>query len=175
MVVAIKAIIGLGNPGPQYYYNRHSIGFRVLDALAGQHNASWRARDEMAIAEINVHGNNILLVKPQTFMNASGQVIPWLSKQGIKPENLLVIHDELEFPFGKLGFKIGGSARGHNGLRSIIASCGDQFERLRFGIGRPENKEDVPNYVLQNFIEDSADVDQIIMQAVKMLEDRFYI
>ena len=77
-------------------------------------------------------------------MNASGRVIPFLSKRGIKPENMLVVHDELEQPFGKVAFRIGGSARGHNGLKSLIAACGDQFARIRCGIGRPEQKEQVP-------------------------------
>jgi peptidyl-tRNA hydrolase, PTH1 family len=136
----IKIIIGLGNPGKQYHHNRHNIGFLILDALAEKHNAAWQKKTDRETAEIEVDGEKILLVKPQTFMNNSGKVVPSLLKQGIKAENLLVVHDELEKPFGKIELKTGGSHKGHNGLRSIIEFCGADFHRLRFGIGRPERK-----------------------------------
>jgi PTH1 family peptidyl-tRNA hydrolase len=166
----IQAVIGLGNPGPSYYHNRHSIGFRVVDALAEKFSASWREREDMFVAEVEINGKKVLLIKPQTFMNSSGRVIPFLTKRGIKAENILVVHDELEQPFGKVAFRIGGSARGHNGLKSIIAACGDQLARLRCGIGRPENKEQVPAYVLQNFSESSEDVDKLIEFALAEIE-----
>lgn len=169
---SIKAIIGLGNPGQSYYQHRHSIGFRVLDALAERHALSWRARENMEVAELSLDDHKILLVKPQTYMNNSGAVIPWLKKQGIGVDDILVVHDEIELPFGKLMFKKGGSAKGHNGLKSIIAALGDQFERLRFGVDRPAEKEQVPNYVLSNFSEPSAEVAQLIEKAVGMLEER---
>ena len=97
---------------------------------------------------------------------------PYLSKQGIKAENILVIHDELEKPFGSLAIKFDGSHRGHNGLRSIIGICGPQFLRLRFGIGRPADKEDVPNYVLRQFDKTEV-VDPHIDEAIKIIEDLF--
>ncbi len=168
----IKAIIGLGNPGPNYYYTRHNIGFRVLDELAKEYGLSWQSKDNQEIAPLLKDGKKILLIKPQTFMNSSGKVIPALLKQGIKAENILVVHDELEQPFGNLKIRIGGSARGHNGLKSIIAACGDQFARLRFGIGRPTVKEDVPNYVLEKFKENPEDVEHLIQKAVLLLQDR---
>ncbi|MCX5922383.1 MAG: aminoacyl-tRNA hydrolase [Candidatus Dependentiae bacterium] len=167
---SISTIIGLGNPGRQYHYNRHNIGFLVLDALAEAHGGSWRTKEHMEIADIMLNGAKILLIKPQTFMNNSGKVISYLAKQGIKPENILVVHDELELSFGQLKFKVGGSHKGHNGLKSIIASCGDGFARLRFGIGRPENREDVSDYVLQNFTEDRAEVERLIGQSVEMIQ-----
>ena len=166
----IQAIIGLGNPGPAYYHNRHSIGFRVVDALAEKFNASWREREDMLLAEVEINSKKVILIKPQTFMNASGRVVPFLTKRGIKAENILVIHDELEQPFGKVMFRIGGSARGHNGLKSLIAVCGDKFARIRCGIGRPENKEEVPTYVLQNFSENSTDVEKLILAAIAEIE-----
>lgn len=166
----IKAIIGLGNPGREHYFNRHSIGFRVVDALEQRHGSAWKAREDMEVADVLINNNKVLLIKPQTFMNASGRIIPWLAKQGIKPENMLVIHDELEMPFGKLAIRPQGSARGHNGLRSLIAACGEQFFRLRFGIGRPERKEDVPNYVLHDFAEDPAEVEKLIEEAADSIE-----
>lgn len=167
----IKAIIGLGNPGPKYYKTRHSIGFRVLDELAQRHGGHWRADALAANAEIMIGDHKVILIKPQTFMNTSGKVIPALLKQGIKAENILVVHDELEKPFGALAFKIGGSHRGHNGLRSIIGVCGADFARLRFGIGRPENKDDVGDYVLEQFNEPQDKVEQCIIQAADMIEN----
>lgn len=173
LIEPILAIVGLGNPGQKYRENRHNIGFRVVDALADRYGASWQKKDVMELAAVEINGNKILLIKPQTFMNLSGKVIPFLTKQGIKQENILVVHDELEYPFGKITVRVGGSARGHNGLRSIIDYCGKNFVRLRFGIGRPEEKSMVGTYVLQNFSEDSAKVDQLIDQAVDMIEKIF--
>jgi len=166
----IKIIIGLGNPGKQYHYNRHNIGFLVLDELAHKHNSSWQKKGDRETAEIEVNGEKITLVKPQTFMNTSGKVVPSLLKQGLKSENLLVVHDELEKPFGKVELKTGGSHKGHNGLRSIIEFCGADFVRLRFGIGRPERKEDVADYVLSNFSEKPADLENLINTSVEVIE-----
>lgn len=167
----IKAIIGLGNPGPKYYKTRHSIGFRVLDELAQRFGARWSADALAETTTIMIGDHKLILMKPQTFMNSSGKVIPGLAKQGIKSQNILVVHDELEKPFGALAFKIGGSHRGHNGLRSIIEACGADFARLRFGIGRPENKDAVPDYVLETFDAPSDKVEELIGQAVDMIEN----
>jgi peptidyl-tRNA hydrolase, PTH1 family len=161
-----KAIVGLGNPGPQFHNTRHNIGFRIVDALAERFDAPWRTKDKMELATASINNHAIILIKPQTFMNNSGQVWGYLAKQGVKPDQLLVVHDELELPLGKIALKTGGSAKGHNGLKSIISLAGDSFNRLRFGIGRPEDKAEVPNYVLQNFKEPASIVDQLIEQAV---------
>lgn len=173
----IKAIIGLGNPGQKFELNRHNIGFLILDALADKYGAYWDEKSNMFVAEIDINSGEIakkiILIKPQTFMNDSGKVIGFLQKKGIKPENILVVHDELEFPFGKIKIRQGGSARGHNGLRSIIEHCGPEFVRLRFGIGRPEQKEMVPNYVLSNFREDRQELQRAIVSSVEMIEDLF--
>ncbi|MFI5333046.1 MAG: aminoacyl-tRNA hydrolase [Candidatus Babeliales bacterium] len=167
----IKAVIGLGNPGPKFHMTRHNIGFLVLDALCDRYHGNWQARENMEQASITLDNHPLILIKPQTFMNTSGAVIPFLTKQGIKPENILVIHDELELPFGKMRIKHGGSARGHNGLRSIIERCGADFPRLSFGIGRPEQKEMVGDYVLQNFSEKKMELEDKINAAVSMIED----
>lgn len=166
----IKALIGLGNPGPKFHYNRHNIGFLVLDELVQRAGSSWQHKDLFAIAEVHLNYKKVLCIKPQTFMNSSGKVVPYLQKQGIAPEQILVVHDELEKPFGNLSIKLGGSAKGHNGLRSIIAGCGDQFYRLRFGIGRPARKEDVPDWVLTNFSESKEELQSLIGQAADMIE-----
>lgn len=169
----IKAIIGLGNPGSGYYRHRHSIGFRVVDALAKKLGAQWRERENMLLAEVQLGGHKVLLIKPQTFMNNSGKVISFLIKQGIEAKNILVVHDELELPFGDIKFKVGGSHKGHNGLKSIIAVCGPEFVRLRFGIGRPEDKAQVADYVLQNFSENADEIGRLIEKAVQRLEELF--
>jgi peptidyl-tRNA hydrolase, PTH1 family len=169
----IKAIIGLGNPGQGYYYHRHSIGFRVLDDLAARYGVKWLDKDIMKITQIIINDHKVMLIKPMTYMNSSGAAMTYLIKQGIRPQNVLVVHDELEKPFGTLAFKIGGSHRGHNGLRSIIGACCDDFARLRFGVGRPANKDEVPDYVLSNFDESDSAVQEQIDKAVAMIENLY--
>lgn len=166
----IKVIIGLGNPGRQFIYTRHNIGFRVVDALAEKYGGNWVNQNNMEKAVITIDNQNILLIKPQTSMNNSGQVIPYLKKQGIEAENILVVHDELEKPFGKISIKQGGSARGHNGLRSIIEFIGPNFFRLRVGISRPEEREKVANYVLENFSQPQEEVENCVASALALVE-----
>jgi len=168
----IKAIIGLGNPGQQFQRNRHNIGFQVLDTLANSYSAEWHSKEKLEYADVRIEDNRVLLIKPQTFMNDSGRVLSFLQKKGIDPENILVVHDELEKPFGKLAMRQGGSHRGHNGLRSLIGFCGENFWRLRFGIGRPEDKAHVSQYVLSNFTEDQTELAALIDQAVTMIEQK---
>lgn len=165
----IKAIIGLGNPGAKYKNTRHNIGFKVLDALAEQQGSAWQEKPLMEVAQIQLNNQMVLLIKPQTFMNSSGQVIPLLQKKGIEAENILVVHDELEKPFGTVVTRQGGSHRGHNGLRSIISFCGPDFWRVRVGIGRPDDAKDVPDYVLSPFEESTAAIDDVIIVAVNFI------
>jgi PTH1 family peptidyl-tRNA hydrolase len=167
----IKACIGLGNPGSSYYKQRHSIGFRVIDELACHYQVDWKLKDKSLYAEVNSLG--MLLIKPQTFMNSSGEVMPFLQKKGIRPFEILVIHDELEKPFGFVGFSFGASHKGHNGLKSIIAKVGPDFWRLKVGIGRPLQKESVPDYVLQPFSESFHDVEMVIKKAARAVFDLF--
>lgn len=165
---SIRAIIGLGNPGQRYYKTRHNIGFRVVDELTG--NIDWQKNDLMEYTQIRYEDQSVYLIKPQTFMNSSGKVIPFLTKKGIKPEEILVVHDELEKPFGNLSVRLGGSAKGHNGLRSIIEHIGPNFWRLRFGIGRPEHKEAVGEYVLQPFtVQEEELLITLISRATQLL------
>ena len=169
----IKAIIGLGNPGSKFTHTRHNIGFRIVNELAQRHGGSWREKDNMELAEIRINDHPVLLIKPQTFMNSSGQVIPFLTKKGITPEEILVVHDELELPFGSVKHKLGGSHKGHNGLKSIIDAIGKEFQRIRYGIGRPEIKEQVGNYVLEKFSENDIEIEEYIQQAVEIIESLF--
>lgn len=164
----IKAIVGLGNPGPAYTFTRHNIGFLVVQALAEQYGGHWQTKLNMEICSINIMHQNIFLIKPMTYMNNSGEILGYLKKQGIEQENILVIHDELELPFGVLKFKFDGSAKGHNGLKSIIAHGGSNFLRLRFGIDRPINKHEVPDYVLAKFKESKDLIDENIAQACQL-------
>lgn len=174
----IKAIVGLGNPGSKFTYTRHNIGFRILDYLGDKYNCDWskksdKSHNNLEFCDIDVNNTRLILVKPLTFMNDSGKAINFLINKNIKPEEILVVHDELEKPFGKTAFKFGGSPRGHNGLKSIIAHIGKDFWRLRFGIDRPENKHEVPDYVLAKFSENSNLVENQIEEAAKNIEDLF--
>lgn len=168
-----KAIIGLGNPGHDFERTRHNIGFLILDELSRKYNGNFRIIDKAELAEIQINGYRVILVKPLTYMNNSGDVVSILKKKGISSEHSLVVHDELEFPFGKIGLKFGGSARGHNGLRSIILMWSDKFARLRFGIGRPEKKEDVAKYVLSQFNQDPTELKNKIDEAVSIIESLY--
>lgn len=168
----ITTIIGLGNPGPRFNFTHHNAGFMIVDALADKYGGIWQEKDTMALASIMIGDKKIVLVKPLTFMNESGTIFSSLHKKGITNENIIVVHDELEKPFGSISFREGGSHRGHNGVRSIIENIGPDFLRLRFGIGRPEHKEQVHDYVLAPFAQDPNEVAEQIAIAVKMLEDR---
>ena len=168
----IKAIIGLGNPGAKYYKTRHSIGFRVLDELASKYGATWRTTGNMEQAVIDGFAQHpVYLIKPQTFMNSSGEVLPWLTKKGVKGDQIIVVHDELEKPFGKNITKFGGSAKGHNGLRSIIGMIGQDFWRLRVGVGRPQDATEIKDYVLLPFSQqEEAQLAALLSDACALLE-----
>lgn len=170
---SLKAIIGLGNPGKRFERTRHNIGFSILDALADEYNAAFKSIKNMELADIIINDNKVLLIKPQTFMNNSGEVLPYLQKQGIKPEEILVVHDELELPFGTIKLKFGGSHKGHNGLKSIIDVIGKDFWRLRFGISRPEDRTDVSDYVLSPFSKtEQKELDDLIKQGLKIITEQ---
>lgn len=171
----VKVLIGLGNPGPQYEMTRHNVGFMFLDRLAELAGASWSMSHNMLIAEIPggvfpfFSRNKLLLCKPQTFMNSSGNVMRMLSKQGVELAQTLVVHDELEKKVGTFAIRQGGSARGHNGLRSIMALAGPDFRRLRIGIDRPADKSEVSNYVLSKFAPDELIACQLVFDKVIQL------
>lgn len=168
-----KVLIGLGNPDVKYSETRHNAGFKVVDAMAAAFGGHWQSSADKEVSTITIKGHSVLLVKPMTYMNNSGDVVPFLKKKGIAPLDILVVHDELEKPLGKIAIKIGGSARGHNGLKSLIERWGtSEFARLRFGIGRPAVKEQVPHYVLERF-ENPAEVDQYVQEAVRMIEQLY--
>jgi len=147
----IRVIVGLGNPGPSFTYTRHNMGFLFLDHLASAYGLSWKQEGKALTAQLNTADKALLLIKPQTFMNSSGETWPLCVKRGAEAESMLIVHDELEKKVGLFQVRLGGSARGHNGLRSFISRCGENFWRLRLGIDRPAQKEQVPHYVLERF------------------------
>jgi PTH1 family peptidyl-tRNA hydrolase len=149
----VRLVVGLGNPGTRYARTRHNIGFMAIDAIARRCGVPmFRNRFKGEIAEAVIGGERRLLLKPQTFMNDSGEsVLPAASFYKIPPGDIVVIHDELDLRPGKLRVKRGGGSAGHNGLRSIEAHLGGDFWRVRLGIGHPGVKELVLPYVLQNF------------------------
>ncbi|WP_455465661.1 aminoacyl-tRNA hydrolase [Bartonella sp. B39] len=146
-------IAGLGNPGLQYQNNRHNIGFMAVDAIYQLFSFSpWSKKFQAEISNGFINGEKTLLIKPQTFMNLSGQAIgEALRFYKLDLKNLIIIYDELDLPLGKVRIKIGGGSNGHNGIKSIDAHCGTDYYRIRLGIGRPNSKELVHQHVLGNF------------------------
>ncbi|WP_455498682.1 aminoacyl-tRNA hydrolase [Coprobacter sp.] len=153
-------IAGLGNIGPEYENTRHNIGFRVLDALAKASNTIFTDKRYGEISELKIKGRTLILLKPSTYMNLSGNAIRyWLQKENISVENLLVVVDDLALPFGSLRLKPRGSDAGHNGLKHIQQILGgDNYARLRFGIGNDFPKGQQVDYVLGNFPEDQEKI-----------------
>jgi peptidyl-tRNA hydrolase, PTH1 family len=149
----MKLIIGLGNPGKQYLFTRHNVGFMLQDVLAHVYGcSSWQSKFQGLVSTGAIAGHKVVLLKPQTFMNLSGQSVQAAAAfYKIKPEDMLVVHDELDLALGHLKYKKGGSDAGHNGLKSITAALGANYGRLRIGIGRPEHKSEVSSYVLNPF------------------------
>ena len=149
-------IVGLGNVGPEYDGTRHNIGFRVLDALAKASNIVFEDKRYGFVGKMRVKNCELVLLKPSTFMNLSGNAVRyWLNKENAEPENLLVVCDDLSLPFGKLRMKPGGSDAGHNGLKNIASVlCSQQYARLRFGIGNDFPKGFQADYVLGQFTDE---------------------
>jgi len=149
----MKLFVGLGNPGAQYALNRHNVGFMALDAIAATHDfPSWRKRFQGWTAEAKLGGEQVILLKPVTFMNESGQSAQEAVRfYKLQLDDVIVFHDELDLAPGKVRVKTGGGVAGHNGLKSMSTHLGNDYVRVRIGIGHPGRKEQVSGYVLQNF------------------------
>ncbi len=149
----MQLFVGLGNPGGKYAGHRHNIGFRAVDAIAEAHGfGPWRRKFQAEVAEGRFGGDKVLLVKPQTFMNLSGQSVGEAMRYlKVSPEDIWVFHDELDLVPGKLRVKQGGGHAGHNGLRSLHQHVGAEYNRVRLGIGHPGHKDLVSPYVLHDF------------------------
>jgi peptidyl-tRNA hydrolase, PTH1 family len=145
--------VGLGNPGAHYAHHRHNIGFMAVDSIAQAYKAApWRRKFNGDISEVLVEGEKVLLLKPLTFMNLSGQSVAEAQKfYKIDLKKIIVFHDELDLPFGTLRIKKGGGDAGHNGLRSVTAHCSADYRRVRLGIGHPGDKALVHQHVLSDF------------------------
>jgi PTH1 family peptidyl-tRNA hydrolase len=157
----LKMIVGLGNPGPQYSRNRHNIGFQCVELLAHKHGIALDRMQQRALTGSGVITQGgvwqkVLLVKPLTYMNASGEAVAPLARFfRVDPGAILVIHDDLDLASGKLRLRPNGSSGGQNGIRSLIDRLGSQeFARVKVGIGRPPGRMDPADYVLQNFSAD---------------------
>ncbi|MGH6842622.1 MAG: aminoacyl-tRNA hydrolase [Methylocella sp.] len=144
---------GLGNPGKAFSGHRHNAGFMVLDAIARYYNApAFRARWQGLVSEIVLEGERVILLKPQTYVNESGRSAGAAARYyQIPPSGIVAVHDELDLPLGKVRVKTGGGNAGHNGLRSLSEHLGNEYRRVRIGIGHPGDKALVHNYVLSDF------------------------
>ncbi len=168
-------IVGLGNPGERYARTRHNIGFRSVETLAERHGLTFRQqRANSQLAEGIIHGQRVVLVKPQTYMNLSGQAVSALRNwYKIDPaRELLVIYDDLDLPFARIRIRERGSAGTHNGMRSIVAQLGTtEFPRLRIGIGQPPGKMDAADYVLSRFTpEEEAVLPDVLARVADAVE-----
>ena len=158
-------VVGLGNPGPEYARNRHNIGFMAADELVRRHSfGPWRAKFQGEIAEGTIGPDKVLVLKPLTYMNLSGQSVGAAARfLKVPVEDIIVIHDELDLAPGRLRVKRGGGAGGHNGLKSIDQHLGQNYRRVRLGIGHPGDKDRVAGYVLHDFAKaDQAWVEPLV-------------
>ncbi len=166
-------IVGLGNPGRSHLFNRHNLGFMAVDRLAARHDIELkRVQSKAIIGSGRVAGRPVIIAKPQTFMNLSGNAVgPLVNYYRVPPGNTLVVYDELDIPFGVIRLREKGGPGGHNGMRSIIQHLGNDFPRLRLGIGRPPGRMDPAAFVLQDFGRDELPVvDEMLTAAVEAIE-----
>ncbi len=149
----MQLIVGLGNPGGKYQYTRHNIGYMAIDNIvSAQQDYKIKKKFNSIIYETIIDKNRIILIKPETYMNNSGDAVSQIANfYKIDSKNILVLHDELDIPFGKIRIKSGGGNAGHNGLKSISKKIDNNYTRVRLGIGHPGNKEGVNGHVMGNF------------------------
>lgn len=165
----MKLIIGLGNPGKKYDNTKHNIGFIAVDGLAKNLGLSFNKTKFNALyAEGNVGTEKIVLIKPQTFMNLSGESVrPWMDYYNLTEEDILIIYDDMDLPVGKIRLRVKGGSGGHNGIKSIIQHLGKkEFNRIRVGVGRPYPKQSVISHVLSQFPKEMEEDMQISVQTI---------
>jgi peptidyl-tRNA hydrolase, PTH1 family len=166
-------VVGLGNPGREYAETRHNVGFMVAEELARRTGGSWRGKFSGELAEVRLDGIRLALLRPQTFMNESGRsVVAAVRFFKVEPEDLLVVHDEVDLDPGRLQVRLGGGLAGHNGLRSVAQQVGSpDFARLRIGVGRPERGDPRPvaDFVLSEFPPE-LDVGALVSRAADAVE-----
>lgn len=170
----IKLIVGLGNPGQQYAKTRHNAGFWFLEALAEKHHIQFKVDKKYHAfsARASLYGQDVRFLMPQTFMNASGKsVAPFAKFFNIAPQSILIAHDELDFPYGKIQLKTGGGHGGHNGLRDIVPHIGKEFHRLRIGIEHPGHRDKVAGHVLSSAKADDQQKIEASIEAAIQLDE----
>ncbi|QJF52117.1 aminoacyl-tRNA hydrolase [Roseobacter ponti] len=155
----MKLLVGLGNPGAKYAGHRHNIGFMALDRIASDHGfPAWKGKHQGSISEGRFGSDRAVLLKPETFMNNSGQSVQAAMRfYKLGPADVIVLHDEIDLAPGKVKHKTGGGHAGHNGLRSVHAHIGPDYGRVRLGVGHPGHKDRVPSYVLHDFAKADQD------------------
>ena len=166
-------LVGLGNPGKEHRHNRHNVGFMAIDALAAKHGLTLgRVQNKAIVGDGRVAGRSVIMIKPQTFMNRSGDAVGPLARYyRVAPEHILVIYDDIDLPPGTVRLREKGGSGGHNGMKSIIQHLGQDFPRLRLGVGRPSGRMPPAAYVLQDFGRDEQEVLEAMMgQAVQAVE-----
>ena len=166
-------IAGLGNPGREYKENRHNIGFMAVERLAAQQHLSFgKVQSKGLVVAGRVEQTAVILLKPQTYMNSSGDCVSAIARfYKIPVANTLIVYDELDLPFGTLRLRKSGGAGGHNGMRSIIQQLGNDFPRLRLGVGRPPGRMPAAAYVLQNFGKtDQSLLNDLLDESVRAIE-----
>jgi PTH1 family peptidyl-tRNA hydrolase len=163
-------VVGLGNPGPRYARTRHNAGFLVVDRLAAELDVTLSRKFEGRFAEATLDDTRIGLLEPETFMNVSGSAVGKASRfYKLRPDQVIVVHDDIDLAFGRVRAKLGGGLKGHNGLRSTAESLGSpEFARVRFGVGRPGrgDRRDIAAFVLAPF-EPHEDVEPLVAEAVR--------
>ena len=165
-----RVVVGLGNPGPEYRDTRHNVGQRVLDLLARRLRASWRRDGSAVVARGQWRGEPVRLIKPISFMNESGPVVAKaLRRVEAGPADLILVYDDIDLPLGIVRLRMKGSHGGHRGVRSVIEALGTQeIKRVKVGIGRPDQKDDVPDHVLTSFERDELPaVDAAVAEAAE--------
>ena len=164
-------VVGLGNPGPEYRDTRHNVGQRVLDALARRLHASWRRDGPGVVARGQWRGEAVRLIKPISFMNESGPIVAKLLRRvDAGAADMILVYDDIDLPLGTVRLRMKGSHGGHNGVRSVLAALGTQeVKRVKVGVGRPDQKTDVPDHVLTTFERDELSV---VEAAVEQAADR---
>ena len=163
-----QAVVGLGNPGPEYRGSRHNVGQRVVDRLAKTLGRRWRREAGHQVARGEWGGKPLLLIKPDAYMNVTGPAVArLLPRLGLDPADLILVYDDIDLPLGKVRIRMKGSHGGHNGVRSLIETLGtDRLRRVKVGIGRPEAKAQVPDHVLSGFTDDELElIDRVCAEA----------
>ncbi len=166
-------VVGLGNPGSKYSRTRHNAGFMVLDELAGRHGETFKSKRKAEVAQVAIGGEKVVLAKPLTFMNLSGEAVKKLRRHyRLSPENVLVVHDDIDMAPGQIRIRAGGSTGGHLGVRSIMEHLGsDRFPRIKVGVGRPPTPEEAADHVLSKVESGEMEkLEEAVMRAADAVE-----